>query len=135
MKTSKPKFSNVDEYLATFPENVKEILQKIRATIKKTAPAAEEVISYQMPAFKLNGMLVWYAANKEHIGFYPTPSPIKVFKKELANFKTSKGAIQFPIDKPLPLKLIKEIVLFRINENSQKAERKLREKAVRKGVH
>jgi uncharacterized protein YdhG (YjbR/CyaY superfamily) len=135
MKTSKPKFSNADEYIAMFPDNVKEILQKIRLTIKKTAPAAEEVISYQMPAFKLNGMLVWYAANKEHIGFYPTPSPIRVFKKELANYKTSKGAIQFPIDKAIPLKLIKNIVEFRINENLEKAERKLKEKNPRKGVH
>jgi uncharacterized protein YdhG (YjbR/CyaY superfamily) len=135
MKTSKPKFSNADEYIAMFPDNVKEVLQKIRLTIKKTAPAAEEVISYQMPAFKLNGMLVWYAANKEHIGFYPTPSPIRVFKKELANYKTSKGAIQFPIDKAIPLKLIKDIVEFRINENLEKAERKLKEKTRRKGVH
>jgi uncharacterized protein YdhG (YjbR/CyaY superfamily) len=135
MKTAKPKFSNTDEYIAMFPENVREILQKIRVTIKKTAPAAEEVISYQMPAFKLNGMLVWYAANKEHIGFYPTASPIKVFKKELANYKTSKGAIQFPIEKAIPLKLIKSIVQFRINENLEKAQNKLKEKTARKSVH
>jgi uncharacterized protein YdhG (YjbR/CyaY superfamily) len=128
MKTSKPKFSNPDEYIATFPANVQEILQKIRTTIKKTAPNAEEVISYQMPAFKLNGMLVWYAANKEHIGFYPTASPIKVFKKELANYKTSKGAIRFPIEQAVPLELIKDIVRFRINENLEKTERKLKEK-------
>jgi len=135
MKTSKPKFSNADEYIAASADNVKEILQDIRTTIRKTVPKAEEVISYQMPAFKLNGMLVWYAANKEHIGFYPTPSAIKVFKKELANYKTSKGAIQFPIDKAIPLKLIRDIVEFRINENSKKAERKLKEKTRQKSVH
>jgi uncharacterized protein YdhG (YjbR/CyaY superfamily) len=134
MKTSKPKFSNADEYIAMFPGNVREILQQVRSTIKKTAPGAQEVISYQMPAFKLDGMLVWYAANKEHIGFYPTPSPIKVFKKELENYKTSKGAIQFPLDKSIPLKLIKDIVKFRINEDSEKAERKLRQKAEGKRV-
>jgi uncharacterized protein YdhG (YjbR/CyaY superfamily) len=123
---SKATFNNTDEYIAMFPANIREILQKLRATIKKAAPNAEEVISYKMPAFKLNGMLVWFAVNKEHIGFYPTASPIVAFKKELVNYKTSKGAIQFPIEKPLPLKLVKDIVQFRIKENLNK--QKLKEK-------
>ena len=121
---SKATFSNTDEYIAMFPANIRDILQKLRATIKKAAPDAEEVISYKMPAFKLNGMLVWFAVNKEHIGFYPTASPIIAFKKELANYKTSKGAIQFSIEKPLPLKLVKDIVQFRIKENLNKLKLK-----------
>jgi uncharacterized protein YdhG (YjbR/CyaY superfamily) len=124
----KKTYRNVDEYIASFPEDVQDILEKLRSTIKKSAPAAEEVISYQMPAFKLNGMLVWYAAYKEHIGFYPTASPIKVFKKELAGYKISKGVIRFPIEKAIPLRLVKDIVKFRINENLKKAESKLKKK-------
>ena len=128
MLPAKATFSNTDEYIAMFPENVQEILQTLRAAIKKTAPAAEEVISYKMPAFRLNGMLVWFAANKEHIGFYPTASPIKVFKKELAGYKTSKGAIQFPFGKAIPLTLVKDIVKFRVKENSEKAKTKQKKK-------
>jgi uncharacterized protein YdhG (YjbR/CyaY superfamily) len=124
MLPAKTTFNNTDEYIALFPENIQEILQKLRATIKKSAPGAEEVISYKIPAFKLNGMLVWFAANKEHIGFYPTASPIRVFKKELASYKTSKGAIQFPIEKAIPLTLVKDIVKFRVSENLQKAKPK-----------
>jgi len=128
MLPAKATFNNTDEYIAMFPENVQEILQTLRAAIKKTAPAAEEVISYKMPAFRLNGMLVWFAANKEHIGFYPTPSPIKVFKKELAGYKTSKGAIRFPLGKTIPLTLVKDIVRYRVKENSEKTKTKLRKK-------
>jgi len=115
---------NTDEYIKQFPADVRVLLEKLRAAIKATAPKAEEVISYQMPAFKLNGMLVYFAGYKNHIGFYPTGSPIKVFEKELAPYKWSKGAIQFPLDKPLPLTLVKKMVQFRIKENLEKAEAK-----------
>lgn len=116
--------ANIDDYIEQFPANVQAILQKLRATIKKTAPAAEETISYQMPAFKYHGMLVYFAGFKNHIGFYPTSSPIKVFKDRLTNYKTSKGAIQFPMDKAIPLTLVKDIVKFRIKENLEKAKLK-----------
>ena len=116
------KFKTVEEYFSSLPANTKAILQGLRKTIKEAAPDAEEVISYNMPAFKLNGILVYYAAYKNHIGFYPTSSPIKVFKKELENYKTSKGAIQFPIEKPIPKTLIKNIVNFRAKENLKKVK-------------
>jgi uncharacterized protein YdhG (YjbR/CyaY superfamily) len=94
-------------------------LQELRDTIKKSAPQAEEVISYNMPAFKLQGMLVWYAAYREHVGFYPRPSGIEAFKKELSVYKGAKGSVQFPIDKPLPLNLVSKIVKYRVKENSE----------------
>lgn len=118
------KFSTIDEYHANFSKDVQQVLESLRQTIKKSAPKAEETISYNMPAFKLEGMLVFYAANKNHIGFYPTPSAIIAFKKELEKYETSKGAIQFPIDKKLPLTLIKSIVKFRVAENQEKARLK-----------
>ena len=110
------KFKNIIEYQDSFPPGVQKMLQQLRNTIKQAAPKAEETISYNMPAFKLNKNLVYYAAYKEHIGFYPTPKPIIIFKDELTKFKTSKGAIQFPLDKPLPIALIKKIVKFRVTE-------------------
>lgn len=116
----KPK--NVSDYISRFPNETQKKLKQLRAHIKKAAPEAEEVISYSMPAFKLNRIIVWYAAYQHHIGLYPTPSPMKIFKKELAVYKTSKGAIQFPITKPLPLQLITKIVKFRVNENLQKTK-------------
>ncbi|HEV8506043.1 MAG TPA: DUF1801 domain-containing protein [Chitinophagaceae bacterium] len=119
---------NVDEYIERFPAHVQTILQKLRATIKNSAPAAEETISYQMPAFKYHGMLVYFAGYQNHIGFYPTSSPMKVFKDRLTNYKTSKGAIQFPIDKAIPLTLVKDIVKFRIKENLEKENSKLKKK-------
>ena len=128
MIPGKTTFSNTDEYIALFPENIQSILQKLRTTIKKAAPGAEEVISYKMPAFRLNGMLVWFAVNKEHIGFYPTASPIKAFKKELSGYKTSKGAIQFPLNKSIPFSLVKDIVKFRMKENLDKAKTKQKKK-------
>lgn len=118
------KFQTVDAYIATFPAKTKTILKSLRTTIKETAPQAEEVISYNMPAFKLDGILVWYAAYKEHIGFYPKPSAIEKFRKELAGYKQSKGAIQFPIDAPLPLTLVTKIVKYRIRENQETAKAK-----------
>ena len=119
---------NIDEYIERFPENVQTILQKLRVTIRKAAPGAEEVISYQMPAFKYHGMLVYFAGYKNHIGFYPTSSPMKVFKKELAGYKTSKGAIQFPIEKAIPSTLVRNIVKFRIKENLEKESAKWKKK-------
>ena len=119
---------NIDEYIERFPENVQAILQKLRATIRRAAPGAEEVISYQMPAFKYHGTLVYFAGYKNHIGFYPTSSPMKFFKDRLTNYKTSKGAIQFPINEAIPLALVKDIVKFRIRENLEKETTKLKKK-------
>ena len=105
---------SVDEYISSFPEPVQQILEKIRETIKELAPAAIEKIAYGIPTFWLNENLVHFAAFKSHIGFYPSPSGIEAFKDELSKFKTSKGAVQFPIDKPIPLSLIKKIVKYRV---------------------
>ena len=115
---------NVDAYIAGFPIEIQEKLVKMRALIKKAAPAAEEVISYGIPAYKLNGMLVWFAAHTKHIGLYPRGSGIETFKKELAGYKTTKGTVQFPFDEPLPLALITKIVKFRVTENSLRAKAK-----------
>jgi len=118
------KFKTVEEYFSEFPQSTQDLLQVMRKTIKEAAPKAEEVISYNIPAFKQNGVLVYYAAYKNHIGFYPTSSPMKAFMKELANYKTSKGAIQFPIEKAIPKTLVKNIVKFRVKENLEKQIRK-----------
>jgi uncharacterized protein YdhG (YjbR/CyaY superfamily) len=109
---------NIDEYIAGCPEDIQGKLKELRATIKKAAPGAEERISYHMPAFYLNGILVYFAAQTRHIGFYPTSSGVKTFMNELGSYKTSKGAIQFPLDKPLPLELVTRIVQYRAKENS-----------------
>ena len=114
--------TSVDAYISGFPEETQRLLQQVRAAIKEMAPKAEEVISYGMPGYKMNGMLVWFAAFKNHIGFYPRgSSAIEAFSKELEEYKTSKGAIQFPMDKPLPIALIKKIVKFRLAENLAEA--------------
>lgn len=118
------KFKTVDEYISTFPAGTKSILEEIRRIVKQAAPQAHEVISYNMPAIKLYGVLVYYAAYKEHIGFYPTSSPIEVFKNELSPYKFSKGAIQFPIDQPMPADLITKIVKFRVQADLEKANKK-----------
>ncbi len=112
--------SDTDEYISTFPEKTQKMLEQIRSTIKKAAPKAEEVISYGMPSFKQNGMLVYFAGYRNHIGFYPTPSGIREFKKELFMYKGAKGSVQFPLDKPLPLSVIRKIVKYRVAENLQK---------------
>jgi uncharacterized protein YdhG (YjbR/CyaY superfamily) len=115
------KFKTIDEYIKTFPADVQSILEKIRQTIKKVAPEAVETISYQMPAFKLNGKnLVYFAAFKNHIGFYPTPSGIESFEKELSPYTSGKGTAQFPFDKPIPYDLVEKIVKFRAKENLAK---------------
>lgn len=107
----------IDKYIKSFPEDVRLILQKIQEHIKKAAPQAEEIISYGMPTFDIDKThLVHFAAFKKHIGFYPTPSPILAFQKDLSAYKTSKGAIQFPLDKPIPYALIKKLVAFRLKE-------------------
>jgi len=114
----------IDDYLAVCPADIRKILIGLRETIKKAAPKAEEKISYQMPAFFQQGDLVYFAALKNHIGFYPTPSGIEAFKEELSDYVTSKGAVRFPYEKPLPLKLISEIVKFRVIENLEKEDMK-----------
>ena len=111
---------NINEYIAAFPKQVQEILEKLRATIRKAAPGAEETINYAIPTFTLNGNLVHFAAFKNHIGFYPAPSGIEAFKKELSVYEGAKGSVQFPIDKPLPLGLVTKIVKFRVKENLEK---------------
>ncbi|MEH7112981.1 DUF1801 domain-containing protein [Neobacillus niacini] len=116
--------NSIDEYIVQFPIEVQEILQKIRSVIKESAPEAVEKISYQMPTFYLHGNLVHFAANKNHIGFYPTPSGIATFEQELSEYKSSKGAVQFPKNKPIPYGIISEIVKFRVAENEKKAEAK-----------
>ena len=120
MALSRTQFKTVDEYIATFPKNVQDILEKLRGVIKKSAPLAEETISYGMPAFKLNGILVYFAAYENHIGFYPTSSGIVAFKKELSAFKHAKGSVQFPIDRPLPFDIVRKIVQYRVKENLAK---------------
>jgi uncharacterized protein YdhG (YjbR/CyaY superfamily) len=112
--------NDVDIYIQEFPPVTQKQLYKLRAIIRAAAPAAQEVISYKMPAYKLHGMLVYFAGYKAHVGFYPTPSGIKNFLPKLKGYKCSKAAVQFPIDQPLPQSLIKEIVAFRIKENASK---------------
>ena len=119
----------IDEYVAGFPPEVQEILQKIRMTIRKAAPDAEEKISYQMPTFTLNGKnLVHFAAFKNHIGFYPVPTGIEAFKRELSVYETGKGSVKFPLDRPIPYALISKIVKFRVKENLARAKAKAKQK-------
>lgn len=107
-----------------FPKDVQQRLQKMRLTIKKAAPQAKEKISYGIPSFTLNGMLVWFAAFKNHIGFYPRTSAIAAFKTELSAYKRAKGSVQFPFDKPVPIPLISRMVKFRVKENLSKGKKK-----------
>ena len=120
MKKGKPVSKNIDEYIADFPKDVQKLLQQLRSTIKKAAPNAEEKIAYGIPTFTLNGNLVHFGGYKTHIGFYPAPSGLEAFKKELAPYVTGKGTALFPLDKPLPLGLITEIVKFRVMKNLEK---------------
>lgn len=128
MDSKKAGFTSIDEYIATFPDDIQKLLQQMRATIKAAAPDAKEKISYQMPTFDLKGNLVHFAALKHHIGFYPTPSGIDAFKDETSRYRSTKGAIQFPLDEPLPLELVSKIVQLRVAENLKKAEEKSRKK-------
>lgn len=117
------KYTTIDEYIADFPEDIQEILQNIRQLIHETVPEATEKISYQMPTFYLNGNLVHFAAFKNHIGFYPTPSGITAFEEELAPYKKAKGSANFPLNKPIPYDLIRQMVLFRVEENKTKKKK------------
>jgi len=128
MKTNIAAPKNIDEYIATFPAGTRTLLEVLRATVKSAAPDAVEAISYQMPAFKLFGMLVYFAAYQHHIGFYPGASGVVAFAEDLKGYKTSKGTVQFPLDKALPIDLITKIVQFRVTENTQKAEVKKKKK-------
>lgn len=124
MKTLLTKPHDIDDYISRFPIATQKSLQQLRKTIRKAAPQATEVISYGMPAFKLNSVLVYFAAYERHIGFYPTPSAILTFKKEFSDYYTSKGAVQFPLGKPLPLVLITNVVKLRVSEDHEKAKEK-----------
>ena len=118
----KPK--DIDEYISRFPIQTQRALKQVRATVRKAAPHAQEVISYGIPAFKLNGILIYFAAHSKHIGLYPKPSGSEALKKELSKYKGGKGTVQFPLDKPLPLGLITKIVKYRSRQNVQKATTK-----------
>jgi len=128
MKSTEAGPRNIDEYIAGFPKDIQEILEKVRMTIRKAAPDAGETISYQMPTFTLKGNLVHFAAHTKHIGFYPTPSGIEKFKNELSVYEWAKGSVQFPLDKPIPFDLISKIVEFRVKENLEKAAAKEKKK-------
>ena len=124
MKPDRTVARNVAEYIAGFPPEVQEILQKIRLTIRKAAPEAEETMKYQMPTFMLKGNLVYFAAYKKHIGLYPVPAGTEKFQKELAVYKDAKSTVRFPLDQPMPIDLISKIVKLRVKENLAKAEAK-----------
>jgi len=119
-----PKPENIDQYIANFPIETQNLLQQIRETIHKAIPEAKEVISYGMPAFKQNTVLVYFAGYAKHIGFYPTGSGIEAFKEEFTQYKWSKGAVQFPLDKPLPLELITRITKFKAERDLEKVKKK-----------
>ena len=121
---NKNECKTVDEYISIQVENIQPQLNQLREIIKKTAPEAQESISYQMPAYKLNGVLVYFGACKNHIGFYPTSTITTTFANEIKAFKSSKGAIQFPLNQPLPVELIEKIVKHRVNENNLKKSSK-----------
>ena len=124
MEKERTAAGTIGEYIRTFPKDIQVKLRAMRKTIRAAAPEAEEKISYRMPTFYLKGNLVHFAAFKNHIGFYPAPSGILAFKKDLSVYKSSKGAVQFPIDKPLPLALVSKIVKFRVLENNAKFKAK-----------
>lgn len=127
MKTVTEK-QNVDRYISEFPKETQRLLEQVRATIRKAAPNAEETISYQMPAYKLNGMLVYFAGYKNHIGLYPGAGGIAAFKNDISVYKNAKGSVQFPLDQKMPLHLISKIVKFRLKQNLAKAKDKLKAK-------
>ena len=123
MKSKKVTFKSMDEYIGTFPEEVQKILQELRATIGTAAPEAEETISYNIPTFKLNGKyLIYFAGWKNHISLYPIPVGSEAFNKQIAKYAEGKGTLKFPIDEPLPMKLITKIVKLKLAENQKKAE-------------
>ncbi len=129
MQAPSKKFESVKEYFAAFPPGTRRILKNMQKIIRASVPSGvEEVISYNMPAFRLNGVLVWYAAYQKHIGFYPSSSGIEAFKEELSEYKNSKGAVQFPLDHPLPVDLISRMVKYRVDCDLEKAKEKKKKK-------
>ena len=126
MKSNQADPDTVDGYIAGFPADVRRRLEKVRHTIRKAAPDAEETIKYRIPTFTMNRNLVHFAAFDTHIGFYPTPTGIERFKQELSSYESAKGSVRFPLDKPLPLTLIGRIVKFRVQEERERAGKKKR---------
>jgi uncharacterized protein YdhG (YjbR/CyaY superfamily) len=123
MTSVRTKFSNIDDYVSSFPEETQKLLEQVRQIVRKAAPDAKETINYGIPTFTLNGNLVHFAAFKNHIGFYPTPSGIETFKKELSAYDSAKGSVKFPVNMPLPLELITRIVKFRVKESQIKGKK------------
>ena len=125
MKATKVTFKSIDQYIGTFPEDMQKILEELRATIKAAAPEAEETISYNIPTFKMNGRyLIYFAGWKNHISLYPIPVGSEAFNKQVAKYAEGKGTLKFPLDKPLPLKLITKIVKLKLDENEKRTGRK-----------
>lgn len=124
MKNDSPTSNEIDAYIANFPKDVQDILRAIRALVREVAPDAQEKINYGIPTFTLNGNLVHYAGFKTHIGFYPTPSGIEKFKKELSKYEGAKGSVKFPLDQPIPYDLIRKITEFRVKEQQARAKKK-----------
>jgi uncharacterized protein YdhG (YjbR/CyaY superfamily) len=123
MDQRKKPINTIDEYIAQFPGEIRDMLQQLRQTIHEEAPDAQEAISYRMPAFRLKGNLVYFAAFRDHISFFPTSSAIVAFRKELAGYKTSKGTVRFPLDQPIPFDLVRRMVRFRVQENLGKKKK------------
>ncbi len=128
MRTTQTPPRTIDDYIAGFPDDVQEILEKIRMRIRKAAPGAEETVRYGLPTFRLEGNLVHFGAWKEHVGFYPTPTGIEKFEKELSVYERAKGSVQFPLARPIPFALISRIVKFRVKENLDRAAAKAKKK-------
>lgn len=124
MKSDESDSSVIDDYIANYPPDVQQILQKIRAIIREAAPEAQEKINYGIPTFTLNGNLVHYAGFKNHVGFYPTPSGVEKFKKQLSKYEGAKGSVKFPLDQPIPYELIRKIAEFRVQEQRAKTKKK-----------
>jgi len=129
MVANKVKFDSIDQYIAAFPEETQKLLEELRSTVKVAAPGVAEKITYQMPTFDLNGRhLIFFSAFKHHIGLYPIPAGDETFQKEISQYKSAKSSLNFPIDKPLPVKLIRQLVKFRVTEEMKNAETKPRGK-------
>lgn len=124
MKSNRTKCETIDDYIAGFPPGVQKLLRKVRATVRKAAPGAEEGISYRIPVFRFHGDVAYFAAFKKHIGLYPRVSGIRKFKKELSGYQSAKGSVQFPLEQPIPYGLIGRIVKFRVKENLKRAKAK-----------
>jgi uncharacterized protein YdhG (YjbR/CyaY superfamily) len=122
LPASRRRYTTIDEYTASFPENIRSKLKELRRVIRQSAPQSEETITYGIPTFRFKGNLVHFAAFKDHISFFPTPSAIEAFKEELRQYKQSTGTIQFPLDKPIPFDLIKRIVKFRVDQNQSRKD-------------